>query len=108
MAPSKQRMRLVACCHLDLHTERYCCRPQHRNKSVGVSIGTANVRATGTDIVHIYSDATSIFGNQSTSFQCIVDSFYRIVLHRDEEATRHLGTRRARIEKSWRGVGEVL
>ena len=49
--------------------------PKHRNQPIGGAIGTSNIGPSGSNTVHIESDATGRFGDQSTAFQSIVNAF---------------------------------
>ncbi|KAI6757641.1 hypothetical protein HG531_003466 [Fusarium graminearum] len=59
---------------------------QHGNDTVGSTIGTGDVRASGTDSVGVQANTTSHLGNHGTSLEGIVDTINAVLLHINKEA----------------------
>lgn len=47
---------------------------EHGHNAIGVAIGSPDVAACGSDVVHGQSNATSTLGDASTLFQRVIDA----------------------------------
>ena len=61
----------------------------------------------GADAVDAETDAAGGLADHGARLERVVDALDAVVLHRDEEARRHLVVRRAGVEERRRGMGEV-
>ncbi|KAH3661623.1 hypothetical protein OGAPHI_006472 [Ogataea philodendri] len=80
----------------------------HRNHTVRSTVGTGDVRTSGSDIMDVQTNTTSCLGDQSTSLKRVINSVDRVLLHCDQETRGHLRVGGTRVEKGWRRVSEEL
>jgi hypothetical protein len=59
---------------------------QHGNDTVGSTVGTSDIRASGTDSVNVQANTTSHLGNHGTSLEGIIDTVNAVLLHINKEA----------------------
>jgi hypothetical protein len=59
---------------------------QHGNDTVGSTVGSGDVGASGTNAVDVQADTTSHLGDHSASLEGIVDSVNAVLLHINKEA----------------------
>jgi hypothetical protein len=59
---------------------------KHRNNTVGCTVGTSNVGASGTDSVDVETNTTSHLGDHSTGLEGIIDTVNAVLLHINQEA----------------------
>lgn len=107
-------------------TSRSIVSAKHGDNAVRIPIGSGDVRSRNArsvsretlgldvsplpsrpDTVNIQPDTTSSLGDHCASFQSIVDSLNRVVLHGNQEARRELRVIGTGVEQGWRGMGEV-
>eukprot|EP00754_Rhynchopus_humris_P001505 Rhum_TRINITY_DN10876_c0_g1::Rhum_TRINITY_DN10876_c0_g1_i1::g.40448::m.40448 len=79
---------------------------QHGHQAVALSVRAADVRAVGTDVVHVHADTAGGLADEGARLQGVEDAVDGVVAHRDQEARRHLRARRARVEEGRRRVRE--
>ena len=87
---------------------RVVVNPQHGHDAVRRAVGAADVGVRRPDVVDAQADAARVLRDARTSFQSIINALNTIFLHREQEAGRELGPRRARVEERRRRVREVL
>ena len=82
--------------------------PEHRDNTVGRTVGPTNVGTRRTDPVNIKTNTTSGLGDHSTSLQGVIDTLDTVTLHIDKEARRQLRLGSTSVEQGWRRMGEIL
>mmetsp|Transcript_74060 Transcript_74060/g.195202 ORF Transcript_74060/g.195202 Transcript_74060/m.195202 type:complete len:246 (+) Transcript_74060:1-738(+) len=93
---------------LVLKASRHVEVPQHGHEAVAVAVGAADVAALRADVGDRQADSACGLGDQGALLQGVVNALDAIVLHGEQEARRHLGHRRARVEQRRRRVRELL
>ena len=80
--------------------------PEHRNNSVGLSVGACNPAASSADIRDVEADATSVLRHLGAIAEDLEDVSERV---RDvrQEARSKVGMLHPSIKYSWRCVGEL-
>jgi hypothetical protein len=62
--------------------------PQHRDQTVGGSVGSGDVRAGSTNAVDVDADSAGRLGDEGTLLERVVDAFDRVSSHGQQKAAR--------------------
>ncbi|MNL60491.1 hypothetical protein D3C87_1843070 [compost metagenome] len=79
---------------------------EHRYDTVRLPVCSFNICTRRTDVMNAQTDTARRLRNQCAVFKGIINSIDAVLLHRQQEARRHLRLRCTCIEQGRRGMGK--